>query len=247
MSLGTVRRGCGKRVTGGIYAEVGLSPYGRPLEDFLIDPPLVADVDALGISAIGVTLVERAGVTHIADLVGSDSYPNVADFVEEIRRFGLSRRLPQTLDFSLLGPGSRIVLLHSRAHIDNFDAYYETINELSCPRPGPEGAPYHLIGGDECCAGLWWQDVEGGVDVDLLDFGRPREVVRRMPSFTYNAYRRPRWLDPPFEPVEPKYRPAFFMSLPISNLAVIRAADGSHVEALDRTAKCGLPVYSEDE
>lgn len=39
-----VRRGCGERKQGGIYGECGLSPFGRPLEDFLLDPaPYVAD------------------------------------------------------------------------------------------------------------------------------------------------------------------------------------------------------------
>ncbi len=34
-----VERGCGEREQGGVYAECGLSPYGTPLEYFLIDPP----------------------------------------------------------------------------------------------------------------------------------------------------------------------------------------------------------------
>ncbi len=33
-------RGCGEREPGGVYAECGLSSRGRPLEEFLIDPPL---------------------------------------------------------------------------------------------------------------------------------------------------------------------------------------------------------------
>ena len=35
-----VERGCGEREPGGVYAECGLSPYGSPLEHFLIDPPM---------------------------------------------------------------------------------------------------------------------------------------------------------------------------------------------------------------
>ncbi len=33
-------RGCGDREPGGVYAESGLSRYGRPIEHFLFDPPL---------------------------------------------------------------------------------------------------------------------------------------------------------------------------------------------------------------
>jgi hypothetical protein len=35
-----VPRGCGEREPGGVYAESGLSPRGRPLVEFLFDPPL---------------------------------------------------------------------------------------------------------------------------------------------------------------------------------------------------------------
>ena len=35
-----VSRGCGDREPGGVYAESGLSSKGRPLEEFLVDPPL---------------------------------------------------------------------------------------------------------------------------------------------------------------------------------------------------------------
>ncbi len=33
-------RGCGDREPGGVYIESGLSSRGRPLEEFLVDPPL---------------------------------------------------------------------------------------------------------------------------------------------------------------------------------------------------------------
>lgn len=121
-----VPRGCGPaRDEGGIYAEVGLSPVGLPLSFFLVDPPIPVSCAALGLTPVGVTLIEREGVTHVLDWVGSTHYPNVADFVEETLLFGLSRRLPQTLDFARLGPLSRIILVHGRAHIDNAWQYAE--------------------------------------------------------------------------------------------------------------------------
>src|SRR4030095_13665604 len=48
-----VRRGCGTRQAGGIYSECGLSRNGRPLEDFLFDPPTPLALDAL--QAMGIT------------------------------------------------------------------------------------------------------------------------------------------------------------------------------------------------
>ena len=46
-----VERGCGEREQGGVYAETGLSPYGTPLEYFLIDP-------GMGVRNLGRCLAE---------------------------------------------------------------------------------------------------------------------------------------------------------------------------------------------
>ncbi len=35
-----LERGCGMREKGGLYACCGTSPFGKPVEEFLIDPPL---------------------------------------------------------------------------------------------------------------------------------------------------------------------------------------------------------------
>ena len=76
---------------------------------FLLDFPEDGKT-ALGLSPIGVQLVERDGVWHILDWIGSEHYPNVADFLEEVRRFGLSRRLAKTVDFSKLTERSKILV-----------------------------------------------------------------------------------------------------------------------------------------
>src|SRR5579862_2920010 len=88
-----VIRGCGQRVKGGLYIECGLSAGGQPLEYFLIDPPQLLDGRALGITPVGTKLIEFGGATHVVDWVGSKSYKGVCDFVEEVRKFGLSRRI----------------------------------------------------------------------------------------------------------------------------------------------------------
>lgn len=95
-----VPRGCGERKQTAVYCEVGMGPGGRPLEDFLICPPQKINPAELGVRPIGVRLVQHQAVWHTLDWMGSEHYPNVADMVEEVRRFGLSRRLPRTLDFS---------------------------------------------------------------------------------------------------------------------------------------------------
>lgn len=52
-------RQCGGRVAGGIYACVPTSPFGRPIEEFLLCPAHPVDKDALGLSSIGVKLIPR--------------------------------------------------------------------------------------------------------------------------------------------------------------------------------------------
>jgi hypothetical protein len=235
----SVERGCGERVAGGCYAELGLGAGGSPLEDFMVDPPLVVDLNALGVTPIGVKLFERDGVWHVIDWIGSQHYPNVADFLEEVRRFGLSRRLPQTLDFSKLTPKSRILLVHARAWVQNFDDYAaQWVTGLKpgsladyydpCPKSKADHAFDHH---PSMCAGVWWQDIEG----DELVLSN-RLVDRRMPSFTFTAVARP-------DDVTPVYCPAIFARFPISRLVVIDDPAGKkHEQATAAARKSSLPV-----
>lgn len=238
----SIVRGCGTRQKGGIYAECPLSPDGRPIEDFLVDPPRAIDPAALGVTPVGVKLVEVDGVTHVVDWVGSGFYENAADYVEEARRFGASRRLPRTLDFSRLTTRSRLLLIHARAHIPDHEAFYMATG-WACPRDRDEHSA--LNGGrlnaipSVMCAGLLWEDVvpSAGDDVDT-DGGR--RVQRRMPSFAYEARVTPPGLDG-------RRVPAVFMQLPIKNLAVIRDEGGAHEEALHAAEQSKLHVNLEDE
>lgn len=247
----TVVRGCGTRVLGGIYVECPLSPYGLPMEDFLVDPPVPVDAKELGITQVGVKLVERKGVWHIMDWVGSTHYPNVADFVEEVRRFGLSRRLSTTLDFKKLTPQSRILLLHSHAYIYNYDEYKDVEPDLeelqglvpypSCPKKLPEHSRPNM---DTMCARLWYQDVTGGESIKAASDdteARKRCVTRKMPSFEYHALAAP-------EDVKPDYRVAIFASFPITNLAVVKDEEGGlHHRSMMLAKEARLPVELVDE
>ena len=60
------RRGCGYRQPGGAYFAVPLAPGGRPVEEFLIDPPVVIeDTTRFGLTSVGIAVFERDGVTHL--------------------------------------------------------------------------------------------------------------------------------------------------------------------------------------
>lgn len=114
-----VVRGCGERSPGGLYVECGLSPVGRPFDDFLIDPPLplLPGLDATGLANKPRFVRDPAdGTPHLVIWIGAEHYPYVSDFVEEARRFGISRKLsPSVLrqkEAADLSLASRMLLVH---------------------------------------------------------------------------------------------------------------------------------------
>jgi hypothetical protein len=146
------RRGCGYRQPGGAYFAVPLGPGGRPVEEFLIDPPIVIDPARLGLAAVGVTLIERDGITHVLDIVGREHYPTVASFIDEARRMGVSRRAPRTIEFERITVASRLLLAHAHADIAN-------AVEFPCDRRCPCDVAEHLTARfADMCARLWWEE-----------------------------------------------------------------------------------------
>lgn len=230
-------RGCGTRVRGGIYAETHLSEDGNglPIEAFLLDPPLRLDFAKLGVTAIGTKMIERAGVFHLIDLVGSMHYPNVSDYIEEVRRFGVSRRISSSTDFSKLTAESRLLMGHSRAFITNFSEYAADWRYTRTPKPGhPEPrCPKGIVSHDQdlapvFCAGAYWQDVEGGKSIV------GRKVLRTMPSFSYEATSKP------FD-VTPAYECAIFASFPIHRLVGIADTPVRNAENVRTIGESSIP------
>jgi hypothetical protein len=119
-----VPRGCGERVEGGLYAECGLGERGSPLESFLVDSPLPLP-DGLDRRALAnkaqVWEDPRTRVCHLVIWVGAEHYPFVADYVEEVRRYGASRRIGAMVDIERLTPGvSRMIMVHPLARVVNW-------------------------------------------------------------------------------------------------------------------------------
>ena len=200
-------RGCGSRVVGGVYAEVRQGAGGSPIEAFLVDPPKAVNTQALGLTDKGVRLIEIGGVWHVFDIMGEKHYPYVADFIEEGRRMGISRRLPQNLDFEKLDTvQSRLVLLHRKALITNVQEAGFLERYHVCPKALPEHEEGLL---DGMCAAFWWQDFSA----KALD----EDGIRTMKNGDQYVGRvRPQGR------AKPERELAVFMSLPITNLAVIR-------------------------
>lgn len=256
-------RGCGRRHAGGVYLETPLGKKGIPFNAALVCPPVPIDVEAMRLSARGTFLLERQGVWHVFDRVGTQNYPNVQDFIEEARRHGVSRRIAKTTDFSKLTPDSRLILIHDRAVIEHPEDYWRAMYDnavaereasgldtepesswrplAGCPRGLPEHTSHRL--GDplprQMCHALYAEDIEGGEVV--YDPAVPyRTVERTVGETTYRARRRP-------DEVSPTYQAGIFMTVPIGYLAVIRDPDdGTHAEALDRVNASGIDVRLED-
>jgi hypothetical protein len=145
-----VSRGCGDREPGGVYVESGLSDRGRPLEEFLVDPPLPIP-EGLDLvnkpqfwqrmlpSGEPVQDVDGLPIFDLLIWVGAEFYPYCVDYLEEVRRFGASQRLNPNLDLSLLSQSSRMILTHPLV--------INTAWQQQCP---PESCLKEVPGHDAC-------------------------------------------------------------------------------------------------
>ena len=232
-------RGCGSRVKGGIYAETMLGPGGTPIEAFLVEPPRPVP-DDLGISPIGVKLVEIDGAFHVFDWVGSEHYPHVADFVQELKAMGLSRRLPKTLDFSKLGPESRMFLIHSEAIVAGWEKVQKRdADDWVCPK-GEHTTP-------GMCIATWWHDIPGDDLTAISSVGEPPEKTEayglRSPAGDTPPYRA--W--PRHEEAGPRGA-GIFAIMPIGQVSVIHdPEDQEHIEAMAKASAASIPVAAESE
>lgn len=236
----TGERGCGQRKKGGVYLTVPESPFGSPLENFLIDPPIVVSLAELGIGTRGVHLIERNGVTHVFDVVGRKHYPNVADFIEEARLLGISRRA-ELPDYSRLTPQSRLVLIHERAHLQNWAELHVAMSEpesqaFNCPSHIPAIYEEHRQQ-KAMCAGLWWHDVEQMQSEPDGQKGCRVQGVRTLPcGGTYTGWRAACNFFP-------EYHHAIFASFPIGAIEVVEDPDDrQHERKMDLANRSALPV-----
>lgn len=257
-------RGCGVRKVGGIYFEVGLSPYGQPLENFIVCPPIAVDLQAWGAAKVGQTLIERDGVTHILDYVGSKYYPNVADCLEEGRVQGFSRRagLASAKDYARINANTRLLLVHAHAQIDNFQQYINSMRgelerrTVNCPRRHDEHRPAN-VPLEEMCGGLWYHDVEGEMgpllpeDENFVVAGaKVREAIAAAGGGDFDDAlpRIGRRTTPGCsyvahrrpEGLRPKYRTAIFASLPITRIVLVDP-DGAYGEKARKARSAGVP------
>ncbi|MGL4641195.1 MAG: hypothetical protein ACRCVX_15905 [Shewanella sp.] len=259
-AIGSVVRMCGTaRTEGGVYLESGMSddPMAKPLEWFLVDPPKPYEPDC----KLGVEMVEGAdGKTHVIDYVGLEHYPYATDFLEEVRRFGLSRKVSKNIDFSRLSHGSKIIIVHARGLIAQSDLNrvmppdYTTplIDQLvtkldrldptqcHCGHHERTGSLEHLtLDYSGWCSRHLWAFTPAD---EAIRMGNETLYYRQCPSFKYQVF--------PVDPSasDPLFQTATIAVFPITNISVVKSRDGSHQATFDHVKKQlkGIPVGLEN-
>lgn len=95
-------RGCGQREEGKPYLCTGLSPEGLLVEEFIVDPVWKWDLPG---HTRGYTLITKNAINHLVIFIGRQYYQSPWSFVEEVRHYGASRKIPVNFPFEKLTPG----------------------------------------------------------------------------------------------------------------------------------------------
>ncbi len=234
------RRGCGTRVNHGLYLVTTPSPSGRPVEDFLIDPPVLIDKDPFR----SPELYLKEGVHHILDWVGAEYYPYVPDFIEEVKTMGISRRIPKIFPTDKLTKGSMFLFVHSRTLIDWIDRVKNVMKELkdsmeilsySCPKQLSEHQP-----ADQFCIGMLYPLVS----LDKKYDNNSNLVVKRDFVDIYYNIRNLREL---VSRSEITYKPAIFGAFPITGVEYVSEDLSVERGIADKLKQSDLPFAVVEE
>lgn len=202
-----------------VFAECDISKLNIRFDSLIFDPPIPLPKD-VALDPLEPSMIEWDNTSYIADWVDADMYSIPADLIEDVRLHGFSWRLPTGLSFRHLDVNSRILLIHAKAWINNWDSYP--------PRHHP--CPKNVHGPGEFCSGLWWEDMppvsnEAQTGTRTIQY-RNRQVI-------YSGQARP-------DAVSPDYAPRFFIAFPIHRIVV--AGEGAQAFAATELAGCQLPV-----
>jgi hypothetical protein len=236
-------RDCGRRKRGGAYWKTLLGDEGIPIWRFLIDPPLVLDFEAIGISPQGLKLIpDEQGVNHAWDWIGAAYWPYWPDHYEEGIRFDFSGYIPSNFDWSKISPGkSERRLVHPRGAIVNRPELWPTrIEAHKCRTRQPAHNEVAEPWPAWHCINFLWENL---LAVPYGDPEDPRRARRTRHNFQYDG-----WV--PAEGFTPEWTPAYVMRLPLSAIEVIHDPDGGkHEETIGRIEQLNpdLPVALVEE
>lgn len=217
-SITGITRGCGLRKPGGLYVCSGLSPYGSPIENFIVDPPLPYNSGPFRAPIV----FEKEGRKHIMMWVGAEYYPYCSDFIEEVRKYGASKRVPNNFPIEELERGSMLFLVHPKAMVADFE--YLPMVEY-CPKADPS----HWAANEEYCLGHSYQIAEPNVGINLRKLGDTEYTVY---PHTMSA-------------AEYEFSPGIFLRLPITHFDHIVHKGKTNPKITSKRAK--LPINLEKE
>lgn len=247
-------RGCGTRKAGGTYACVGVGPNGLPWNTFMFDPAVPYAGDRFrGVQEANEELRSnwQEGMALLLDMVGAEHYPTVPSFVEEVRRFGMSRQVPETFDWTkIAGREVWLGLVHWKArHVwaDGTEelppieyAFCDALNPAVVRRIAEDGEkviPIHAPHYPDCVYHLW----------PLCSrVHETSEGLVEMPGFRFDPLNVVRNRDPAV-PVSPKfpdvdYLPALFAAFPVTHVEAV-----GYVPEGSNASESGLPVVVVEE
>jgi hypothetical protein len=182
-------RGCGEREVGKLYICSDQKAGGKEVEYFIPDPFVKWPTKWHR----GMELIKRENsqIYDLAIFVGKNFYPALWDFVEEVRRFGASRKMSPTVDISKLTPGKSMMLFVHKNVIPKFRVFSPKgsarepfpnckrqigANSINFPKPEYHSDETMCAFMSDTLASLFHpKDVESGV------------AHIKMPSFTYTV------------------------------------------------------------
>ena len=230
-------RGCGRRVPGGTYLVCSTSPFGLPVEYFVVDPPVSVDIEPFR-SPI---LHQENGTCHVIIWIGEKFYPSAVDFIEEARMQGVSRKVPSGFPFEKLTENSKMILIHPRATSENF---IDLVKGKKLPlhkckhynksTRKPQPIPPH----ENYKAFCFWH----------LYYTLAKDKTQPQRRIGSTQYRVPFCKEIAEVIDRINYKPAVFATFPIHKIEHIRDRDGRvNPEFIKKAQKIKIPVEIVDE
>ena len=209
-----IKRGCGYRAEDSLYVCLNESPFGKPIEYFLIDPVVLWK----GANPLrGFMIVEDGEeINHLVMGYGKTYYPFIPDVVEEARLLGVSKKVSRDFDPSTLTFGkSKLLFMHPRG----IPQFLYRLPMHICPKNNKK--PHNCIGN------LWQLSTASSIkpyhQVTEIEFMKFRGAKISTPSTTYEVYfplEHPIWK-------QQRYEPALFLQFP-----------SFHFEYVNKEKKC---------
>lgn len=217
ISFGT--RGCGKRIAGGLYATCLLSPYGLPIEHFLIDPVIhwtsKASRSPMIINAEEFIRNEKNKFKGKVAIfyVGSKFYKYATDFIEEVRNKGVSKRIPcNEKTIEQFKDVKAMMFYHSRCFISQ-----ESLSPI--PMNCPKSLVKHINGEEHCITRLYEIISEEDTEKERTITGDIK-IVRKIGDLKYEVPKTMSETD--FIKLKDKLSTGIFLWTPFSELHYVK-------------------------